>query len=65
MEGDVKVGDKYLEVISTAVKLKESRNIKMTSRSRMKLLKEYHALRKEEHVTRNKTEEENPVSRNG
>lgn len=32
MEGEVKVGGNHLEVISNAVELKESRNVKMITR---------------------------------
>ena len=53
MEGEVKVRGKHLEVISNALELKESINVKMITRSRMKVLREHHPVRQEkeeEHV---------------
>lgn len=53
MEGEFKFGGKYLEVISNALELKESINVKTITRSGMKVLKEHHPLRQEkeeEHI---------------
>lgn len=51
MEEEVKVGGKHLEVINNALELKESMNVKMITRPRLKVLREPQPLRQEKRNT--------------